>query len=45
LTFTEKNPYLDKLFDIQLESIIWNVEVIGIFETIRIGRIPSDFLD
>ena len=41
----KKNPYLDKLIDIQLESIIWNVKVIGIFETIKVGRIPNDFLD
>lgn len=40
----KKNSYLDKLFDIQFESIIWTVEVIGIFKTIRTGDIQDNFL-
>ncbi len=41
----EKHPYLDKLFDVQLESIIWNVEVIGVFQAVRTGAIELDFFD
>ncbi len=41
----EKDPYLKKMFDIQLESIIWTVELIGIFKTIQTGPIDPSFFD
>ncbi len=41
----KKHPYLDKLFDVQLESIIWNVEIIGVLQAARTGAIELDFFD
>lgn len=44
LRMIEKNKYLNKLFDIYFDSIIWTVDIIGIFETVKISSFHSDLL-